>query len=529
MNKYIYTLLLIFAASPYGRAQQVSDLPVTNNAYETALVNQQWFRSTNISGFGTDSVLRLSVVELGYHSQKGYLHRVQEAGEANAARFAARKIMPIGKYYLYGNFDFEQSRSFNKSWSDAIDPYQTGAMLFGSAIKAPYDWQSFGFNVKLGSRKQSRFMHGVSVDYRVGELSRQKDPRSLTEFADYSLSPGVSYLLWERTRVGLNLLYRFRKESMGNIKSIQEDPMIPYYLFTGLENYRVVVGKSAYGSFSRYFKDNYWGGDIQVQQITGNRSKLLVSGGFIRMNQSIEGGSVRENPGNLNQHNFRAGADLVLNANKGIHFIRLEGNYTNSGLDENIQEYSSNNDTETGIETKKWTTLYTHKNRFVSKALNGSINYAYHSLYPDNTSEYRWMLGASAEYTSFDKEYRLPYSAIGAARLNSHIKGAYQVDMKNKRNIHFLVDLGYAPSMDTKMEDLKDNIYTKEVLNQDFEHFYKKDFVHAQLDIRYEHPLVIKKMPVNLYVKAYIKNSASLQTDRRQLTSFGISLGMLTR
>lgn len=529
MKKYIYISLFLLAGF-MTKAQDTNNMPVNSNVYETTLVNMQWFRSSNISGFATDSIPKLSSVELGYHTQRGEFHRIQEAGDMNAARFAAKKITPIGKYFLYGNFDFEQSRGFDKSWADVIDPYNTSPMIFGSSIKAPYDWQSFGLNIKMGSRTQSRFMHGVTADYRVGELSRQRDPRTLTEFADYNITPGISYLIGKNTRLGLNFQYRFRKESMGSILTIQEDPMISYYVFSGLENFKVVTGKSSYASFERFFKNNYWGGDLQLQQVIASKSKLLISGGITKMNQAIEGDSqVKENPGNLNQYQAKAGIDLVVNTVKGIHSLKIEGLYSNSALDLNVQEYSSTSNPITGVSSKEWITLYTHKNMFISDDINGKVNYSYYRLKNGNSNEYRWMLGVGAEYTDFYKEYRIPYSTIGASRFYSNIKGAYQIDLKKNKNLHFMFDLGYAPSINTKTEDLKDNIYTQQVLNPDFENFYKKDFVHAQLDVRYELPWILKKTAMNLYVKAYVKDLTTIQSERKHLSSFGISIGILTR
>lgn len=529
MNKYIYITILIFFISLDGKAQQEKDLPLTQNAYEMELIKMQWFRSSNISGFGLDTLRQTSIVSLGYHNRHGDLHRVQEAGKMNAVRFSAERFMPIGNYYLHGVFDFEQSRSHDKSWADVIDPYNSGPMIFGSSIKAPYDWQTFGLSVKLGSKKQSRFMHGIAIDYRVAEMSRQRDPRSLTEFADYSISPGISYSVGDNTRLGLNLSYRFKKESMSSIKTIQEDPMINYYIFKGIENYTVVTGKSSYTSFSRYFNNNYWGGDLQVQQTIGAKTKLLISGGFNRLNQAVEGGEVREKPGNFDQYIFRGSADLSINSGKGIHHITLEGNYTDSGSDENVQEYTVTTDSETNEVTRKWVTLHTYENRFISDDINLKAGYSYHRLKANNAREYRWMIGAGAQYTSFEKEYRLPNSSIGASRLHTHVKGAYEFDMKNNKKLHLSLKLGYAPSLDTKMENLQDNVFTQNVLNPDFEKYYKKDFIESQLDIRYEMPLHIKNNSINLFVKAYAGNIMTVQKERDNLSSLGISIGIMTK
>lgn len=527
MRKYISIAILTIAISLQANAQSEAQLPLTHNAFEMGLIKAQWFGSANISGFGLDSIQQVSSVQLGYHSQEGKLHRVQEGGKMGAARFEANRFMSIGNYYLYGNFNFEQSRSQDKSWADVLDPYNSGPMIYGSNIKAPYDWQSFGLSVRLGSRKQARLMHGVSAKYQVGELTRQRDPRSLTDFIDYSIAPSISYQISDNTRLGANLTYRFKKESLESFKTIQDNPLISYYVLSGMDNYKVLLGQTSYNSFSRYFNNDYWGGDLQVQQNLGRNSKLMLSGGFTKMNQAVEGGSYREKPGNFDQNIFRGSADLIINSSKGFHHIALAGGYINSGSSENIQELSVTTNPETKEVSKEWITLYTYKDRFVSDDVNLKADYSYHRFKADNKNEYKWMMGAGVEYTSFDKKYRVPSSNIAASRLYTHIKGAYQVDMKNGKSLHFSLQMGYAPSLKTKVEGLQNNDYSKNVIEPDFEKYYKKDFVEALLNIRYEMPLSIKKSSMNLFIDLYAKNTTSVQAKKEHLSTSGLSIGIL--
>lgn len=112
-------------------------------------------------------------------------------------------------------------RQFNRSWSDVLRSHHSNPYFSGSSIKGKYDFQNFDLSAALATLPIKNFTFGARLDYKVGDLSRLKDPRSRTNLADYQLTPAVTYT-WNKHSLGLSGYYHRRKE-----KSLTSPPYKP--------------------------------------------------------------------------------------------------------------------------------------------------------------------------------------------------------------------------------------------------------------------------------------------------------------
>ena len=119
----------------------------------------------------------------------------------------------LEKYlYGYGRFTFDMGRQFNRSWSDVLRSHHSNPYFSGSSIKGKYDFQNFDLSAALATLPIKNFTFGARLDYKVGDLSRLKDPPFTHQSGRLSTdSPAVTYT-WNKHSLGLSGYYHRRKE-----------------------------------------------------------------------------------------------------------------------------------------------------------------------------------------------------------------------------------------------------------------------------------------------------------------------------
>ena len=184
----------------------------TKEKYEYADATQLWRRTLNPAGLSLDTLTNRGISYFEFSHQQGTHYRVQDGDEQNKLLFTSERYQKIGKYlYGYGRFTFDMGRQFNRSWSDVLRSHHSNPYFSGSSIKGKYDFQNFDLSAALATLPIKNFTFGARLDYKVGDLSRLKDPRSRTNLADYQLTPAVTYT-WNKHSLGLSGYYHRRKE-----------------------------------------------------------------------------------------------------------------------------------------------------------------------------------------------------------------------------------------------------------------------------------------------------------------------------
>lgn len=223
-------------------------------------------------------------------------------------------------------------RQFNRSWSDVLRSHHSNPYFSGSSIKGKYDFQNFDLSAALATLPIKNFTFGARLDYKVGDLSRLKDPRSRTNLADYQLTPAVTYT-WNKHSLGLSGYYHRRKEKIPNITTVQTDPNLKYYTFTGMENTDGTTG--GYSGFEREFVNHEFGGELSYQY-KNERIQTLTTLSYAKGNEDVWG-DIKYSPGKYHT-TYNLLSMNRIKSGRTEHIIDISINYQTGKADEYRQE-----------------------------------------------------------------------------------------------------------------------------------------------------------------------------------------------
>ena len=231
ISKSLFTAAVLLAL---GTAQAQEPLSGQGHYLHDEAV-QLWHNTQNAAGLAQDSSRNRGLAEFHYGHRSGDYRRVQEGGVTNTLSFYTERYQRVGRYlHTYGRFLFRNGRVQNRAWNDVMRTYGSNPFISGSAVAGKYDFLDFDLTARLGTVEWGGWTAGVGLDYRVGDLSRLRDPRSRSQLLDYKVAPGVSRRLGSHT-LGLAGWYRRYKEKIPNLTTVQNAPNLLYYQMTGLE------------------------------------------------------------------------------------------------------------------------------------------------------------------------------------------------------------------------------------------------------------------------------------------------------
>ena len=174
--------------------QHASAQDISTESYQYADETQLWRLTQNAAGLSLDSAENRGIAYFDVSHRSGDFHRVQEGGMNNNLEFFTERYQKIGKYlYGYGSFKFDMGRTKERAWSDVIRTYNSNPFISGSSIFGKYDNQDFELNASVASIPLGHFTYGANLFYKVGDLSRLRDPRSRINLAEYKLAPAITY------------------------------------------------------------------------------------------------------------------------------------------------------------------------------------------------------------------------------------------------------------------------------------------------------------------------------------------------
>lgn len=491
----------------------------TKEKYEYADATQLWRRTLNPAGLSLDTLTNRGISYFEFSHQQGTHYRVQDGDEQNKLLFTSERYQKIGKYlYGYGRFTFDMGRQFNRSWSDVLRSHHSNPYFSGSSIKGKYDFQNFDLSAALATLPIKNFTFGARLDYKVGDLSRLKDPRSRTNLADYQLTPAVTYT-WNKHSLGLSGYYHRRKEKIPNITTVQTDPNLKYYTFTGMENADGTTG--GYSGFEREFVNHEFGGELSYQY-KNERIQTLTTLSYAKGNEDVWG-DIKYSPGKYHTTTYNLLSMNRIKSGRTEHIIDISINYQTGKADEYRQEKIIEKDPVTGIESSYWNTLLTYDERYTVDLLNANLHYRL--LWSNHhTGEATAYAGARAYFQSVEDQYNLPSSSLTVRQATICMEGGYSFLRKNNRSLWIEAEAGYHISLssDLSLNDPSTE-YAQSVLLPDMT-YYGASYAHGKLQIQYQMPVTIKKHTNVWFVKA---TGAYLKTDKKTDSKmFGISLGL---
>lgn len=489
---------------------------------ELQKILQQWSNTSNAAGISFSKVDVGSFATLEGYNSGGDYHRVQEGNANNGLKFSTERYDRFNeKVLVKGSFSFNLNSEKERAWSDVFNTYNSNPYIYGSSVKGDYETQLFHLNLMVYTLQYGKFNFGLTLDYHVADMARQRDPRSRSYLLNYSLIPSLVYNLDQNRRVGLNLFYSYNKEKMPGLTTVQTDPNLQYYTFTGLEN---AIGRiGGYKGFSRQFVSDAFGADIQYNLSKGNIDWLLSGGASFLKEETL--GDKKQSPGSYNSYNYNFLSTLLWRRGNFLHNFKVKAVIVDGGADEFRQSLIAERDTLTGLTTQIWETIYTYKNRYVVKTANIEASWKLYSMNKDRDG-YKWSAGLSANYSSFENIYYLQKSEYGASRLSLGAEGSYLLWNSRYNKLIFEAQVVAGFKTESKLNvNNETELYTN-VLQPDLD-YHDRDTFYAGASVIYTFPLqFIKKSRLTGYAKLYGGNLFS--ADNIGWYSAGIAIGLLT-
>lgn len=324
---------------------------------------------------------------------------------------------------------------------------------------------------------------------------------------------------WNKHSLGLSGYYHRRKEKIPNITTVQTDPNLKYYTFTGMENADGTTG--GYSGFEREFVNHEFGGELSYQY-KNERIQTLTTLSYAKGNEDVWG-DIKYSPGKYHTTTYNLLSMNRIKSGRTEHIIDISINYQTGKADEYRQEKIIEKDPVTGIESSYWNTLLTYDERYTVDLLNANLHYRL--LWSNHhTGEATAYAGARAYFQSVEDQYNLPSSSLTVRQATICMEGGYSFLRKNNRSLWIEAEAGYHISLssDLSLNDPSTE-YAQSVLLPDMT-YYGASYAHGKLQIQYQMPVTIKKHTNVWFVKA---TGAYLKTDKKTDSKmFGISLGL---
>jgi hypothetical protein len=523
MNKTVLHIVFIVCCQPVF-AQFVDTLGVTPslNQRELQLVYQQWLYTDNAAGLAFSNVNKGGFTTFERYQSKGNHHRVQEGSANTWILFSSEGYSRFSdKLFARGKFSFLKNDETDRAWSDVVYTYNANPFIFGSSVRGNYDKQQFDMNLQVYSALVGKVTLGISMNYLVADISRQRDPRSRTYFIDYAVIPSVTYSLSGKSKLGLNAFYRYDKERTPNLSTVQTDPNLQYYTFTGLQNALGRIG--GYRAFQRQFISDYTGGAIQYQY-NDQGTKLLVSLGMdMQWQQTL--GDKRQSPGSFNAYYINALANLILRKEKHLHNILFAARFKDGGADEYRQTLFAERDSVTGVSTEFWKTDYVYVNRFIVTTSDVSLSYKSYRL-KSNQKEYDRSIGAELGYQSFSNRYFLPESNYAVERFFAGIHGSLFLYDNHGHSLVLSSLVKAGVPVNTELHLSHETDVSEFVLKPDMD-FHRRNSLELSGSIKYSFPMkFVSNSSMSGYARLFGGNQFA--ENSHNWFSFSLAIGLLT-
>lgn len=477
---------------------------------------QLWRTTENAAGLSLDSIENRGWAVLDLEHRSGSFHRIQEGLQRNMLQFRSERYQQIGKYLVgYGRFAFDLDRTKDRAWADVYRPYDANPYYSGSSVAGKYDQQSFDFTGSLGTVALNNWRVGVRLDYKAGDLSRLRDPRSRAQLLEYQLTPSVAYSI-KRHTLGLAPYYHRRKEKMPTLKTVQNDPNLSYYEMRGLE--MVYGGVGAYSGFNRQWVDHRLGLSLNYGY-QSDRLNSLTTISLERGEEDILENEKRE-PAHYGTRTLRFATLNRIHSGRLLHEIDLNMSYQQAYGDENVQQRMQTTDPVTGVTSYHHETLLTYDKRYQMQHIEGLLRYRMNIVDHQQINGY---VGMTAGLTATRQKHLLPTSSFNHQRISITAEGG-----KALWGERLWIDLsGSYHFSDTKDDDLSlaepESIFAQEVLLPDME-YYKANYWKGHLQLTWLFPLHIKGADTRWFVRAY---GDYLRTDNKlDGKCVGISIGL---
>ena len=475
-------LLLVAVCTP---AQAQGDM-TSKSTYHYQDAQEVWRNTNNAAGLGIDSLTSRGVTYFELSQLNTDHHLVQNGNKQNTVHFLSERYQHIGKYLVgFGRFEFNTGRDFGRAWCDMLRTEHSNPYISGSDKPGKYERQFIDLTAQLSTVQMGSFTYGFRLDYKVGDYSRLKDPRSRVMMAEYRVVPAITYTLGQHS-LGLAAHYKRYKEKLTGLTTVQTDATLMYYQATGLEHVIGTVG--GYNAFSREFVNHEFGLEFDYNYNT-EAFHSLNSFGFQHASESMYE-QYKAEPCAWRNQEWRFVSQNRIFGEKNLHQLDLTLKYLPAMGDEHRQQKVIELNPETGASTTYYQTLITYKNRYELYEYQADLHYQLLWLDDIKTKAY---VGARATYQYDKEQYNLPVSFRKVGYLDAALEGGSALYDKSDRSFWVEAKAGYHISTKSELS-LNDatGFYATSVLLPDMD-YYGANFFHGQLELTYLMPVTFKK------------------------------------
>lgn len=487
---------------------------------ELILKQNGWLSTSNPSGIGVFPIPDMGFSQIEGNYLGGNYRRVQEANTINSVGFTSDSYRSLEKIALYGNFCFTQQKRTGIRYADNLLPYDCNPYILGNSIPGEYSNQYFRFKVKASSYKlKDLFWAGIGFDYDIGDYSRLQDPRSRVPSVDINIKPGIIFQIGDNSKIGFNLLYRYRKEKSENyVAKSQDSKQYLIYRQEGLGVYSTIVSTS----ITRRIKGNYYGGEVQYEHEQGGNSYTVSVGGCVRAD-NIEDVN-RSSPGEYSNWLVEGKVTYNVRISGKEHYFTLEGKYISGKAKKSFQEVVTTQDPESGVISSYYHTLF-QVDSYINDIMTSGIS---HRFYPVKNSNTILYIGSDVHIYQFNNDYIYlsPSSSQSVCSVDPVLNGGISFLTKDKSNINIRLSAGYLDNIkNTKSisSTLQDKEIVENVVEPDAD-IMNLNALHFSLDLNYSFRLS-KKGKTLFHFSPYYTHYAASGGKSRQLA--GISLGLI--
>lgn len=476
---------------------------------------RQWTYTDIAAGMSADTLPNYGKTWFNINHEDGTFHRVQEGNQTNSLTFFAERYQKLGNYlYGYGKFQFDHGRTKERAWCDEERPYNSNPFISGSSIKGKYDFQYFDLTAAISTIPLWGVRAGARIDYKTGDLSRLRDPRSRSQLLQYKLTPSLTYTYFNHT-FALSGYYERRKEKIPNINTVQSDATIKYYMMSGMENAEGTT--SGYSGFMRQWVSHKFGATLAWGIKTPTLGQLTTLT-IARTKENIQG-TYKYEPGKYYEYEYGGASQTVIHKGSNIHRIDLAAKYQQAYADEYRQTLVQTNDSATGLTSYNYETTLNFKKRYQVNLFNASLHYRWSHTDGNKVKAYA---GAAANYGTAKNKHLLPESQLKYGRLNMTAEGGCAF-IKGKLWAEAAATYSVSTKSDIALSD-ENTEYAQSVLLPDME-YYKANYWKGTLSVTYQIPINIKKIRTLWFVKLY---GNYLSTDNSlNNKEIGLTIGLL--
>ncbi|MCH4147701.1 MAG: hypothetical protein LKG25_04495 [Prevotella sp.] len=507
-------ILPILALMTVVQAQAQNTEKNAEGKYQYDDAGLLWMHTDNAAALESERTQNRGYATFDFQHSSGNYSRVQEGNMNNRLQFFTERYQSISKHlYGYGKFVFSMDHTKDRAWSDVRRTYNSNPYFSGSSILANYDQQDINLTAAVSTISFNGLRLGMKLDYNLGDLSRLRDPRSRSEMLEYKLTPSVSYTIGAHT-FGLSGHYNRYKEKIPDIKTVQTDPTLKYYLMSGMENAIGAIG--AYNGFDREWVNHNFGGELSYgYKAQGYRSVTALS---LQRGEEHVYETYKYEPGQYITYLYGAKTMHRIISNAFIHQLDVAFNYQQGYADEYREQLNITTDSTTGFNSYHYINQMTYRKRYQVRTYDLSWHYRLNWTIGQAVTAYAGIYGNLQKQSN---KYLLNTSSFDYRSMDWTLEGGKALFSSQ---LWIKAQAGYH-------ESLKNNLflansetdYAKNVLLADA-NYYDANYWRGHLELLYQFPLSIKKARSIWYVKAYgdyLHTNNSLHA-----STIGVSIGL---